>query len=137
VDTAGWAEPVLGNTPDHDRMAAAYRHAVASRRPLVTTNYVLSEVVALLTARSRASRPQLLALMAAIRTLPRLRIVHVDLALDAAAWSLLEQASDKQWSLVDAASLVVMRRLGIEQAFTSDHHFAQAGFMCVPAPSLY
>lgn len=46
---------------------------------------------------------------------------------------MLEQYTDKEWSLVDAASFVVMRRLGITEAFTTDHHFEQAGFIRVPA----
>jgi len=46
--------------------------------------------------------------------------------------SLLQQYTDKEWSLVDAASFVVMRQLGISEAFTSDHHFSQAGFIQRP-----
>jgi len=68
-------------------------------------------------------------LIARIKETPR---VHIDQALDAAAWSLLEQYSDKEWSLVDAASFVVMRQLALTDAFTSDHHFTQAGFVRVP-----
>jgi len=36
---------------------------------------------------------------------------------------------DKEWSLVDCSSMVVMARRGIAEAFTSDHHFEQAGFV--------
>ena len=46
---------------------------------------------------------------------------------------LLEKYSDKEWSLVDATSFIVMRRLGITEAFTTDYHFVQAGFLRVPA----
>lgn len=113
-------------------METFYKRSVASGRPLVTTNDVMAELVALLTARSHASRVQLLSLVARIRQMPRVRIVHIDPELDAAAWSLLEQYNDKTWSLVDAASFVVMRRLAISEAFTSDHHFSQAGFIRVP-----
>lgn len=45
---------------------------------------------------------------------------------------MLERMTDKEWSLVDAASFIVMRRLGITEAFTSDQHFIQAGFLRVP-----
>lgn len=132
VDTSGWADPVLRNTPDHAMMEAHYRQTVASRRPLVTTNYIIAELGALLTTRSRASRPRILALITAIKRVSNLRIVHIDPSLDGEAWALLEGHPDKQWSLVDAASFVVMRRLSISEAFTTDRHFAQAGFVLLP-----
>lgn len=38
---------------------------------------------------------------------------------------------DKEWSLVDCISFVVMQELGITEALTGDHHFEQAGFQIV------
>jgi predicted nucleic acid-binding protein len=35
---------------------------------------------------------------------------------------------DKDWSLTDCISFVVMRDRGITKVFTTDHHFEQAGF---------
>jgi predicted nucleic acid-binding protein len=45
---------------------------------------------------------------------------------------LLEARLDKSWSLVDATSFVVMRRFGIGEALTPDHHFEQMGFTRLP-----
>ena len=132
VDTSGWADSVLRNTPDHAAMEAFFKQTVADRRTLITTNYVVAELVALLTTRSRASRPQILALVNSLKRMPNLRIIHIDPALDDEAWSLLERQPDKDWSLVDAASFVVMRHLSIAQAFTTDQHFVQAGFVRLP-----
>jgi predicted nucleic acid-binding protein len=36
--------------------------------------------------------------------------------------------SDKQWSLTDCISFVVMSEERIAEALTGDHHFEQAGF---------
>lgn len=132
VDTSGWADPILRNTPDHERMAALYADVLASGRPLVTTNYVLSELAALLTTRARAPRANILAYLRDIRTDPHVHVVHVDRGLDEQAWDLLDQMLDKEWSLVDAVSFVVMRRFGITEALTTDHHSSQAGFMHLP-----
>ena len=99
VDTSGWAEPLMGNSPDHARMEQYYRLLIANKRPLVTTNYVLSELVALLTARSRYTHPQLLEIAKRIRSMAQLRIEHVDPAVDAEAWDTLERYPDKDWSL--------------------------------------
>jgi uncharacterized protein len=35
---------------------------------------------------------------------------------------------DKEWSLTDCISFVVMQERGIAEALTHDHHFTQAGF---------
>jgi len=39
--------------------------------------------------------------------------LHIDAATDAAAWSLVKSRSDKNWSLVDATSFVIMQQLGL------------------------
>jgi uncharacterized protein len=132
VDTSGWADSVLRNTPDHTVMEAFYKQTVASHRTLISMNYVVAELVALLITRSRASRPQILALVNSLKRLPNLRIIHIDPAVDDEAWALLERQPDKDWSLVDSASFVVMRHLAVAQAFTTDQHFVQAGFVRLP-----
>jgi hypothetical protein len=35
---------------------------------------------------------------------------------------------DKDWSLIDCISFVVMEEEGIQEALTADQHFEQAGF---------
>jgi uncharacterized protein len=41
---------------------------------------------------------------------------------------LFRAREDKEWSLTDCISFVVMRERAITDALTNDHHFAQAGF---------
>jgi predicted nucleic acid-binding protein len=133
VDTAGWAEPVLQNTPDHQSMSAYADQLLASHRPLVTTNYIIVELVVLLTSRAHSmTRPDLMRFVNALTALPWLRLTHIDEATHAEAWALLGRATDKQWSLTDAASFVIMKQMGLSEAFTSGHHFEQAGFVRVP-----
>lgn len=38
------------------------------------------------------------------------------------------QRHDKEWSLTDCISFIVMREYGLTDALTADHHFEQAGF---------
>ena len=44
------------------------------------------------------------------------------------AWSMYEKFSDKQWSMIDCYSFIVMKKYDIKQALTTDKHFDQAGF---------
>jgi hypothetical protein len=67
--------------------------------------------------------------------LPVLDVVWVDEQLYAIS---LEAARAAGWreSLVDHVSFVVMRRAGIELAFTYDSDFERAGFKFVPPPPM-
>lgn len=38
---------------------------------------------------------------------------------------------DKEWSVVDCISFIVMKEQRIQVALTADHHFQQAGFQCL------
>jgi predicted nucleic acid-binding protein len=95
----------------------------------VTTNYVLAELVALLTGPLRIPRPSVIAFVNGLKTSPYVEIVHVDMRLDDQAWQLLTQRQDKEWSLVDCSSFVIMHQRGMTEALTTDHHFEQAGFI--------
>lgn len=44
------------------------------------------------------------------------------------ALSFYAQHDDKEWSLTDCLSFVVMREHGLTEALTGDHHFTQAGY---------
>jgi uncharacterized protein len=48
--------------------------------------------------------------------------------LFSAGLELFRSRRDKEWSLTDCMSFVVMRERGITDALTNDHHFEQAGF---------
>ncbi len=129
ADTSGWGNLADPTQPFHARAAAIYRTARRQRRKIVTTTYVLVELVALLTSPLRIARPAVVAYIQGLKSSQYIEVVHVDAALDTAAWQLLCNRQDKEWSLVDCASFVVMTRRGILEALTTDHHFEQAGFV--------
>jgi predicted nucleic acid-binding protein len=62
-----------------------------------------------------------------IKTAFWIEIVHIDPMLDQEAWKLVKGRPDKEWILVDCSSFVFMQQRGIFEAFTTDHHFEQAG----------
>ncbi len=59
---------------------------------------------------------------------PQIEVVPFSHELNAEALRLFTDRSDKEWSLTDCLSFVVMARRNVQQALTADHHFEQAGF---------
>lgn len=135
VDTSGWMCYIDQHSPLHSAASGTIVDAIRRHRRIVTTNYVIAELVALLSmSRYGISRVEIIKRINAIKSDPNLDIMHVDEATDAEAWKLLETRPDKDWSLVDATSFVLMKRFGMTNALTTDHHFVQAGFVRLPAP---
>lgn len=129
ADTAGWANAFIRTEPFHQRAADFLRQWQSGGTLVVTTNLILTELAALLTSPLRVPRPQQIVLLDTLRHAAWVQIIHVDPDLDAAAFQLFRTRPDKQWSLVDCASFVVMQQRGISESLTTDHHFEQAGFV--------
>jgi uncharacterized protein len=129
VDTAGWGHLVDPTQEFHGQAAGLYREARRQGSRFVTTNYILAELVALLTSPVRVPRAKIIGFISGLKSSPYVDIIHIDAMLDSQAWQLLVERPDKDWSLVDCASFVVMRQAGLVEALTTDHHFEQAGFV--------
>lgn len=94
---------------------------------LVTTEFVLIEVANAFCA--SAWRGKAIKLIEGLRSLPNLRIIEAHSSLLSDGWRLYCDRLDKEWSLTDCVSIAVMEKEQIKEAFTSDHHFEQAGFV--------
>lgn len=128
ADTAGRGHLVDPAQKHHDRAADIYRDARRRGDTLVTTNHILMELATLLINPLRIARPKIVAFIEGLKASPHVHNVHVNPSLDEQEWKLFADRPDKEWSLVDCASFVVMRRRGMSEALTTDHHFEQAGF---------
>lgn len=129
ADTSGLASFADRTQTHHQKATAIVRQVIAAKGRLVTTSGVLAELTALLTSPLRLPKPQQIAFLGTLRSVRWVEMFHIDQALDDAAWRLWEQRPDKDWSLVDCASFVVMGQRGLADALTGDHHFTQAGFV--------
>jgi hypothetical protein len=129
ADTSGWGCLADSNQKHHALAAMIYRKARQQQRQVVTTNYILAELAALMSSPLHLPRPSIIAFLEGIKNSPYVDVIHVDQSLDEKAWELMEQRLDKDWSLVDCASFVLMQQHGITEALTTDHHFEQAGFV--------
>lgn len=63
-----------------------------------------------------------------LRSEPLITIAPLDMETFDAGVELYRARPDKDWSLTDCISFVVMRERGITEALTGDRHFEQAGF---------
>ncbi len=114
-----------------------YRAQVVSAREalgevhLVTTDEVLTELLDGLAQRGTHLREA--AARAARTILDDQRVtVHAQSRESfLAGLRLYEQRNDKGYSLVDCISMTTMRRQGILEILTNDHHFIQEGFRVV------
>ena len=108
----------------------AHAQAVAfnatQRQPLVTTAWILTEVADGLAA--TPSRALFGALRRRLKDDRRVTIIPPDTELFERGVALYEHRADKQWSLTDCISFVVMQDRGITEALTADRHFEQAGY---------
>jgi len=96
------------------------------RAPLVTSHAVLTEVADALAEHARhawASQT-----IDDLQSDPDVKCVGIDGATFAGALSLYRERPDKDWSLTDCISFVIMHRQEITEALTADVHFVQAGF---------
>lgn len=125
VDT--WYFVALANPFDQSFSAAERLRRGLRSRPLVTHDGVFIEVLNFFSAHGTSSR-QRAALMVRRAAMECEVVLPVDRALFRSALSLYEARPDKEYSLVDCMSMVVMRARGITHVLTNDHHFRQEGF---------
>ena len=126
VDTGGWFAAAVPWDANHAAASAWFGH---NQRPLVTTDYVVDEVLTLL--RAKAENQRSLDLGRALFS-GQLATVHY-LAPEEirAAWELFQRFSDKAWSFTDCASRVIIEQLGCTLALAFDEHFRQFGVVPV------
>jgi uncharacterized protein len=126
VDTGAYFALTFAGDEHHDHAVAIARQIAQEHRQLVTTNFVLAETHALIL--NKLNRDIALQVLEGIDQ-SNTRIVRVSQSDETLARDILRKYQDKEYSLTDATSFVVMERLGITSAFAFDHHFMQYGFI--------
>lgn len=126
VDTWAWLALINRDDAWHSQAIELSRQLHADSRPLVTTEWVLTEFLGA-AARAPLREP-------AVQTVQRVRVTSRPRVIPAAhenwlrGFELFQARPDKAWSLVDCLSFQVCEELFITEVFTKDHHFVQAGF---------
>ncbi len=124
VDTSGFFS--LYDEADEYHEQAILLYDAAAKR--LTTNYVLAEYTALAHVRG-VPRREIIKFSHLILDDKAVEIIWVDETLHRQAVALLRERADKNYSLCDAASFVLMRQRGIVESLTTDKHFRQEAFV--------
>ncbi len=124
VDTSALLAMINPDDRFHAPAADAWATLIAQDTVLVTSNYIVVETVAVAQNRHGIEAVRVLS----DRVLPMLTLEWVTPEDHAQAMAVVLAAGRRQLSLVDAVSFTMMRRLGMEIAFTFDPHFDEQGF---------
>jgi predicted nucleic acid-binding protein len=128
VDTSAFFAVLDADDQMHQKARQEWERLLDTDTALRTTNYVLVEISALLQRRIGMDGLRLFA----ADVVPVLDIIWVDAGMHLSAHHSLLVAARRELSLVDCVSFEAMRRLGIENVFSFDVHFAQQGFQVLP-----
>lgn len=128
VDTSAWY--ALADRDDADHKAAkAFIQKLTT--PLITTNFVVDEMITLL--RYRLGHKMAAEVGRKLWKEELAKLIFIDRDTEKRAWNLFLRYSDHKFSFTDCTSFVVMEQLGITHAFVFDRDFESYGrFIKVP-----
>jgi len=129
VDTSAFFAVLDADDRMHAPARREWERALNGTETFHTSSYVLVETAALLQRKIG---------MDAVRVftrdiLPVINITWVDEAIHRSSHHALLVAGRRDVSLVDCVSFEIMRRIRIDTAFCFDPHFAEQGFLVLPA----
>lgn len=123
-DSSGFYALIDTSESHHSVAAAVWERLIAERYRLLTSNYVVTETVAL--TQGRLGLKAVRAFLEGIEG--SVEVAWIDRSLYEAAVDELFARNRRRLSLVDCTSFALMRRNRIDAAFTVDRDFAAHGF---------
>jgi predicted nucleic acid-binding protein len=114
----------LGEKDQYHERAVAWTRALGAA--VLTTEYVVIEVGNSLTKND--DRAVFVDFYRALRQGTRLEVIAASTELQDRGAKLFAERPDKQWSLTDCISFVIMSEREIHEALSADRDFEEAGF---------
>jgi uncharacterized protein len=129
IDSSAFFAAMDRREADHAAAIGLLSALQGAQIPLFTSNFIRAEAHALVLARASSfhARNFLSALASG-----RIRLIQVLPEDEVRAIDIVMRYRDKEFSLTDATSFVVMERLGLRDAFSFDSDFSQYGFRTLP-----
>ena len=123
ADTSFYAACLMPRDAHHTR---AVELSQDNRATIITTEFVIVELVNFFAGTN--GRATVTNFVRALRNDPDTIIVPAASELMERGFELFSRRPDKEWSLTDCISFVVMEEHDVTEALTSDGDFEQAGF---------
>jgi uncharacterized protein len=129
IDTSAFLALLDEEDPNHADADRFWQEQEVEQYRLITTNYVLTETMALV--QRRLGMPALRAFVHELSPVID-HVEWIDAQTHADAVLALLAANRRPLGIVDCTSFATMHRLGISMAFVFDAHFEEQGFACLP-----
>jgi predicted nucleic acid-binding protein len=126
MDSAGFLALWDASDEYHSAAVRLQEKLARQHRRFITSEYILDETTTLLLIRHSHSAAS--DFLDTVERSEALRLEWIGPDRFHRASGLFRRHSDKQWSFTDCVTFVLMSELRIRDAFTTDHHFTQAGF---------
>jgi len=124
VDASAWVAITNRTDRVHDEALRIYHRLLRSQTPLITSTWTAYGALTIVKTKlgySQAERLWQRMLQPSVVTL-----IKVDERIETEALDLFWSYRDKDWGVVDCASLRIMEETGCQQAFVFDRHFTEA-----------
>lgn len=131
LDSSGLYALLDRTDAHHAEAVRLFRQLSSASTHLYLTNFIRAEAHALIL--NRLGHAVADRFLAELRGMPPDHLIRITEADEEAALTLVSRYQDKDFSLTDATSFVVMERLGIRHAFTFDSDYRQFGWAILTA----
>src|SRR5438876_10208805 len=124
ADTFYWVALLFRRDTWHNRVTA-FSHTLTREDVLYTTDAVVLEFLGAFSAAGPYLRQQAAARVEEMMVDPSVRVEEVTRAILLEGLALYKARPDKGYSLTDCISMQMIRRHGLIDVLTNDHHFTQ------------
>ncbi|MGB8982653.1 MAG: PIN domain-containing protein [Anaerolineales bacterium] len=129
VDTWFWIALIDKKSDEHEQAESISREIGNENTLLLTSEMVFTELLAYFSKKEQCLREAASELVQELfQRDAQITIVHQTHDQFERALGRYRKFKDKQWSLTDCASMLIMDAHSITTAITNDHHFTQAGY---------
>lgn len=126
ADTSFFVALLRERDQHHGQAKTHYDQVNADQLRIITSEFVIFETGSCLS--KHLYRLPFIKLMEEFMEMDNGEIVEATQDILKEALGLFATRPDKEWSLIDCSSFLIMQELQITEALTADHHFVQAGF---------